>query len=344
MAFIDVDALLAPVSESEPSGPDLEYDSAFLALEEAARGKPEQQFGDTIIPAEEPDWRAVQAAATTLLGRSKDVRLAVHLLRASTRLQGLGAAAEGLRLVEGLLSRYWDSVHPMLDTTDNNDPTMRLNALAPLVDLQAFLMDVRRANLLAGRSSITGRDFELSTGKAQPTEGETVIPLAGLLQALQDGEAQQAGLLDALAGMSATVSAIDGVVNERASLSGPEFRPLKVLTQIIGDAVGQARGAQTGTESSSEAGAADASSPAGVGAMAVAAPAGALRTREDVVMALEKCCQWIELNEPSNPAPLLIRRGQRLMSMNFMDIIRDMVPDGVDQVVKLAGVPADQQY
>ncbi len=344
MAFIDVDALLAPVSESEPCGPDLEYDGAFLALEEAARGKPAQQFGDTIIPAEEPDWRTVQEAATTLPGRSKDVRLAVHLLRASTRLQGLAAAAEGLRLVEGLLARYWDGVHPMLDTSDNNDPTMRLNALAPLVDSQSFLMDVRRASLLAGRGAITGRDFELASGKAQPAEGETAIPLPGLLQALQDGEAQQAGLLDALAGMSATVAAIDAVVTERASISGPEFRPLKVLTQIIGDAVGQARGAQTGTESSSEGQTGEASAAAGAGSTAVAAPAGVLRSREDVVMALEKCCQWIELNEPSNPAPLLIRRGQRLMSMNFMDIIRDMVPDGVDQVAKLAGVPADQQY
>jgi type VI secretion system protein ImpA len=343
MAFIDVDALLAPVSESDPCGPDLEYDGAFLALEEAARGKAEQQFGDTIIPAEEPDWRTVQESATALLARSKDVRLAVHLVRAATRLQGLGAAAEGLRLVHSLLAQYWDTVHPMLDASDNNDPTMRLNALAPLVDSQAFLLDVRRANLLTSRGGITGRDFELASGKAQPSEGETSIPLAGLMQALAEAESQQSGLLGTLAGMSATVAAIDSVVNERASISGPEFRPLKLLTQIISDAARQAQGAETATESSS-AGSAGGAEATGSGPMAVAAPAGALRSREDVVQALEKVCQWIELNEPSNPAPLLIRRAQRLMSKNFMDIIRDLVPDGVDQIAKLAGVPADQQY
>ena len=64
--------------------------------------------------------------------------------------------------------------------------------------------------------------------------------------------------------------------------------------------------------------------------------------RDDAVRALEKVCEWIELNEPSNPAPLLIRRAQRLMSKNFMDIIRDLVPDGVDTIAKLAGVPSDQ--
>jgi len=39
MADIDVDALLAPLSDSAPSGADLEYDAAFLALDDASRGK-----------------------------------------------------------------------------------------------------------------------------------------------------------------------------------------------------------------------------------------------------------------------------------------------------------------
>lgn len=342
MALIDVDTLLAPVGESEPCGPDLEYDSAFLALEDAARGKAEQQFGDTIIPAEDPDWRKVQTLSGDLLARTKDVRVAVHLLRASTRLQGLGAAADGLRLIHGLLTQYWDHLHPMLDADDDNDPTMRLNALAPLVDGACFLTDVRKATLVSGRGGLTGRDLELASGKAQPHEGESVTPLAGVMQALRDGEAQQAGLLSALGGLAETVAAIDGVVTERATISGPEFRPLRVLLQAISDLARQASGAADGAldAAAAEAGG-DAAWAAGAG-MAVAVPAGMLRSREDAVQALEKVCEWIELNEPSNPAPLLIRRAQRLMSKNFMDIIRDLVPDGVDTIAKLAGVPNDQ--
>jgi type VI secretion system protein ImpA len=342
MALIDVDALLAPVSESDPCGPDLEYDSAFLALEEAARSKPEQQFGDTIIPAEEPDWRKVQSLSSELMGRTRDLRVAVHLLRSSTRLQGLAAAADGLRLISGLLSQHWDHVHPMLDADDDNDPTMRLNSLAPLVDGAGFLYDIRKSTLTAGRSAITGREFELASGKVQPNSGETVLPMAGIVQALRDGEAQQAGLIASLGGMVDTVSAIDAVISERASISGPEFRPLRVLLQSISDAARQASGAGEATDAAAAAGeGGDASATGGAVLMAVAG-AGPLRTRDDAVNALEKVCEWIELNEPSNPAPLLIRRAQRLMSKNFMDIIRDLVPDGVDQIAKLAGVPNDQ--
>jgi len=341
MALIDVDALLAPVSESDPCGPDLEYDSAFLALEEAARSKPEQQFGDTIIPAEEPDWRKVQTLSSALMGRTKDLRVAVHLMRSSTRIQGLGAAADGLRLISGLLSQHWDHVHPMLDADDNNDPTMRLNALAPLVDGAGFLYDIRKSPLTAGRSAVTGREFELASGKVQPIAGETVIPLAGVVQAIRDSEAQQAGLIEALSGMVATVDAIDAVINERASISGPEFRPLRVLLHFISDAARQASGASSETESAAAAGEGGGALATGAAALMAVAGAGPLRTRDDAVQALEKVCEWIELNEPSNPAPLLIRRAQRLMSKNFMDIIRDLVPDGVDQIAKLAGVPND---
>ena len=56
-----VEVLLTPVSESMPSGPDLEYDPDFMALESLARPVAEQQFGDTVIPAVEPDWRDIES-------------------------------------------------------------------------------------------------------------------------------------------------------------------------------------------------------------------------------------------------------------------------------------------
>jgi len=60
--------------------------------------------------------------------------------------------------------------------------------------------------------------------------------------------------------------------------------------------------------------------------------------RDDVVRTIDKLCEWIERNEPSNPAPLFLRRGQRLMTMSFVDIVKDLMPDGLDQLEKLAGI------
>ena len=68
MPPLDAGALLEAVSEDLPGGPNLEFDPDFGALERAAQGKPEQQYGDTIIPAEEPDWKDVEASGQRAAG------------------------------------------------------------------------------------------------------------------------------------------------------------------------------------------------------------------------------------------------------------------------------------
>ena len=64
-----------------------------------------------------------------------------------------------------------------------------------------------------------------------------------------------------------------------------------------------------------------------------------IRSREDAVRELERVCAWLERHEPANPAPLLIRRAQRLLQMGFIDILRDLAPEGMSSIEKIAGLP-----
>ena len=79
MAVVDVSQLLAEVSPESPCGEDLEYDPAFGEMERASQGRPEQQMGDSVKSAEDPDWKTVREKATDVLSRSKDLRAAVYL-------------------------------------------------------------------------------------------------------------------------------------------------------------------------------------------------------------------------------------------------------------------------
>src|ERR1700722_14726069 len=119
---IDVAALLAPVSEEAPCGEAVEYDAQFNELETLARGTPEQEVGDTIIPAEEPDWREVARIAQELAARSKDLRVALYVGRADVKQRALPGLTQGLDLIKGYLEQYWPAVHPQLDPEDANDP------------------------------------------------------------------------------------------------------------------------------------------------------------------------------------------------------------------------------
>jgi type VI secretion system protein ImpA len=339
MNHTDLELLLQPLPGDAPCGPDLEYDPAFMALDTASRGKPEQQFGDTLIPAQEPNWRDMQAQAKALLERTRDLRVAVHLLRAETRLDGTDGFCGGIRLVHGLLQHHWAAVHPQLDAGDNDDPTMRMNALAPLVDAATVLADLRAARVGHDRF-LTVRHLELSLGKVEP-HGDESVPAEAQLAEAAASMAQQPG--DPLATLQAAhdaVRGIEAVIDQRVGAAGaPELRPLRLLTQNLAAFVQLGRGHAAPATSDG-----DVQPSANGAAVPAATPSGrmdAIHTRADAVKALERVCEWIDRNEPTNPAPLLIRRAQRLMGKSFMDIIRDLAPDSLKDVERLAGVEPD---
>lgn len=333
MPDFDVDSLLAPLpGPAGPCGADLEYDPAFAALEEAATGKPERQYGATVIAAEPPDWAAVHEQALGLAGRTRDLRVAVWLVRSGAHTDGFIGAVRGLQLLAGLVEGCWDGLHPALDTSDGNDPTARLNALSPLCRA-AGLDDLRAAPLRPQRGSITVREIELAFGRAEPRPGEAMPTEAGatpaIAAALAASRPLAGALTDALAAAHSLVASLDARLGTAAS---PDLSPLLSLLQCLADA-----GARAGAGSRPQATA---------DAAPIAAPAsraaGVIQSREDAIRTLERVCEWIERNEPTHPAPLFIQRAQRLMQKkNFMEIIRDLVPDGLGQIEKLAGPASD---
>ena len=291
-------------------------------LRRAGAGKPEVQYGDRTYPSEPPDWPTVVDLALELAQRTRDLRLAVWLVRGGARLHGLAGAAQGLALLRGLLERHWVAVHPQLDTADNDDPTMRLSAIAPLLATGAGLADFRSATIAAVRGGLTVRDLELGLGRAGAEPGETVPTEPGVLQAL-DGllKANPEAANDARTAHDCGLAIVAAFEQHLPSDRVPDASALLGLLKVVTDAVAKCRGG---------------ASPVVDGPAAAAA--GAIVNREDAVRELERICAWIEHNQPSNPAPLLIRRAQRLINMSFMDIIRDMAPDSVSQVERLAGL------
>jgi type VI secretion system protein ImpA len=66
-----------------------------------------------------------------------------------------------------------------------------------------------------------------------------------------------------------------------------------------------------------------------------------IKSRNDIDLLLEKIYLYFEKNEPSHPAPLFIRRIQRLMTYNFYEIMKDISPESLDQLLNLIGQPAE---
>lgn len=328
---MEANTLLDPIDANAPCGPNLEYDSEFLALEQSSRAKPEQQFGKTVVPAEEPDWLDVQRRAKILLSSSKDLRLAVVLTRALARCEGMPGLAFGLNLIHELLSRYWDSLHPSLDPEDGHDPTMRLNALGPLTDPNSLLRDVRCIVLTNNGKTLSLRDALAALGMYPigPGAAPGVVEVEEVLQSPQNAQT-----IDSARNALAAVARIHSLlVDKLGDTQAPDLQPLSAMLHAIVHAV------EKNLNDIPEQPTQDASSAAMPSDQL--SLSSSIRSREDVIRLLDKICLYIERTEPANPAPLLIRRAQRLMSKNFIEIINDLAPESLAQIRHIAGVASE---
>ncbi|MBK1721534.1 type VI secretion system protein TssA [Thiocystis violacea] len=352
--MIDIQGLLAVISPDAPCGDNLEYDPAYGALERATEGKPEQQFGDTIIPAEEPDWAEVERQAVDLLARTKDLRVATHLARALAHTHGWSGFHEGLMLITGLVEQHWESLHPQLDPDDDNDPTLRVNTIITLADAESTLEGLRSAPLVdargIGRFSL--RDLQIANKELPaPKDGKAPIPELQLIEA-----AFQEVDLDRLQATMASIEgalALTGVIEtqfaERVGIdAAPDLEPLSELIQTARKAVlkplteraGIAPDAEDGECAETGTGA-ETEDRATSGKAIANANLGAINNRADVVRALDLLIDYYRRQEPSSPIPLLLVRAKRLVSKDFLEILEDLAPDGLSQAQVIRGPQSD---
>jgi type VI secretion system protein ImpA len=63
----------------------------------------------------------------------------------------------------------------------------------------------------------------------------------------------------------------------------------------------------------------------------------------DVINALDRIMDYYARQEPSSPIPILLARAKRLVNADFMTIVKDMAPSGVDNVSLIGGL-SDEAY
>jgi len=337
-----VEALQAPISEGSPSGEDLGYDPAFQALETASQGRPEQQFGSTVIPAVEPEWPAVADQAEALLRRTKDVRAAVLLLRAAARQQGIAGFSMGLALLTGLLDTFWDGIHPTLDAEEDNDPTTRLNALAPLADESMVLRDLYDARIgnAQGIGPIRVRDVAVAHNElaAVGNEGLSASQVQGGLELIHADDPQ---IFQTLLGIQPMAARLQALLADRTGLfDAVDLTRLRSIARVLHQVT--ANFTNSPSEAADEGAGAQAAGSDGAPAVRATAP-GEIRSRADALQMLDRVIRYLEQTEPGNPAPLLIARAKQLIGVNFFEIMANLAPNALDTIETVTGKrPSDE--
>lgn len=351
MSIIDVESLLSEITADAPCGEDLEYDPQFAEMEKEAQGTPERQYGDTIIPGEPPNWRGVGKAALGLLERTRDLRVAAYLTRAVLNTDGLTGFTDGLALIEGLIEQHWDNVYPQLDPEDDNDPTLRINTIVGLCDPETTLHDLRATPLVSSRSlgRFSLRDAQIAAGIITPiaTDEEHTPPN----QTMIDGAFQDADLEELQATADAVTEAMEHAARIEALLTdqvgvteAPDMSSLAgVLKEIRHVLVEQLERRGVGMGGEDEAGeiieGATATGGAPAGQRMIV---GEIASREDVIRTLDKICEYYKRYEPSSPVPFMLKRAKKLVTMDFVELLRDLAPNATEQTDLIFGLQPEE--
>lgn len=330
------------VSIDLPCGPFIDDDDGleddFVMLESIAR----INQGSLILDGSDEgvDWRDMLSRCEALMKQTKDVRVYIFLAQAALHLKRLPGLAGAFQLIRTSMSEYWTEMHPILDDAKDETPwrIMTLNELSgdSLISLLTATPIVESKQ--AG--NFTLRDIKLAKGEIQLVENsEEVIPEMGLIEAAFQESGQEA-----LAASLNLVNQIqDDITQLQDQLSASEcsharygwdklITNLKYIAGVYSQYVTVSVEEVVEEEGESEPGASD---------MEVMVKSSGINNRTDVLEALGKICEYYAKYEPSSPVPILVERTKKLVTMDFMSIMKELSPEGVKQVELIAGVDAN---
>lgn len=344
----ELSALKNPLSSKSPSGPNLEYDQKFGDMERAAVGRKEQEFGDTLIEAEAPDWKSLRSLSLELCQKTHDLRVGVRLAESLVHLEGLSPLPAALELLANWIETEWETLHPALDPDDDNDPTIRINAFADLVHPERMLRAIQDVPLAVaqGHRPVCYRELiESGSTNDEHNDARSAGEINAVFLACDQDQ-----LLSVQASVRESLTALDRLETQLADRVGtvqtPEFGPLRHLLRRIDTLLIEHRNGGQNSEpdeasSADETSLDDHTSPLmeTTNSVCPAPPTnpGTISNRQEVVNTLRRICDYYQRHEPSSPVPLLLQRAERLATMNFMDILQEMASAGLPQAEEICG-------
>ena len=186
------------------------------------------------------------------------------------------------------------------------------------------------------------RDIAVAEGEqTPPADMENVPDAAQVTAAFQDTDEETlTATADAVAQALADVEAINAAFDEHTPGQGPDLDPLLDAIKLANSRLAAARGVSADSGDAAAEEGADGGAPASAPAAAAAGGGGVggINSPTDVENALDRIIAYYERCEPSSPLPILLLRAKNLVNKDFLTIVKDMAPGGVENVNLIGGI------
>ncbi len=368
-SIIDLEALLAPISEEQPTGVEFTLlDKSFLDVKDAyteARNLVKEQQDKLLsggLDSQGKPWRVIPAAdwskiiemtSSALAKESKDFRLAGWLAEALLRKHGVVGLNEGLLLCKGLCERYWENIRPVATKEDGHGVT--ISTFATLVAdstypaiLATVLVEGTKPNERAARR-YTALDYANAKDPKGRVAGpdETIVELPEFMSVAGVTPPEfHAKNLSAVVSCISTLSwfgeffRTNCLPDEYDEPTAPGVSGLKSelerVKRMIEELGGTNLPGAPGDENS-EAVAGDNT------AVQSATTGGGQMTRESAFRTIEEIARFFERTEPHTPVYFALRKVVRWGRMPLPELLAELIEDGgtMESVRKLIGLPQE---
>lgn len=320
---LDLGRLLAPVSDEDPTGPDLAYDPARYEIEQAFETEVSIDASGVEAAPAEVDWRTIVERIVAQSDRTKDLWLAAYLCRAGARAGQLDTVEVGAKTLCGLLEAYWPTVHPRLEEYGFQG---RKGPCDSLVSQAQFVAPLRKITLInhprLGRYSID--DFERFRLGGESEEGYGMFRAA-----LEDLQGEGLGeIVERLNAIEDSLRRADLVLTANADESGA------TNFKAAYEALGQMRRAVQAfspepAEEIQEPSVQPHVAPSSFSNASVSA--ARIETRDEVIRTLDALSDYYQRKEPGHPILSLMRRAREWVGLDFMSILEDIAPGSLEE-------------
>ena len=328
----DIKSLLAPISESNPTGEDMSFSTEFSEIKEARRADDDLPQGEWARENKVAEWASVQQRTIDLLQtRTKDLQLAAWLSEALTHQHGFPGLYAGMTLMREIMMAYWDTLYPPID----DELAIRagkiswLNStLAPVIETIPLTAQseggygLRHWNEAKDVDNVARRD---PAAAKRLVDEENKLTSDAINKAVAaTPEAFYESLYSDLVACQDAFKLLDNLVDMKFADEAPSLANLKNVIESCSQLV---------TRIAKEKGMLGADGDAGsqnegrVSTRMGAEPGGRLGSREEALRKLAEVAQYFRANEPHSPVAYLVDRAAKWGHMTFDQWLQEVIKD-----------------
>ena len=345
----DLEALLAPIAPEAPAGPSMRYHALYAGIRQA------REEEDASLPMgvwerklKKADWHQVEALCTDVLAHhAKDLQVAAWLVEAWLQLYQIGGFNAGIALLQGLVERFWDSVHPQIEDGDDdaraapfvwiNDNLSRTLLLKLTVLKVPACMPPVVTLALWDQTLVQERQQETDAGTEQL--GEKALTRDRIMAATQGQNLQ--GLLrlhEGLVQANEQWQALTTCLDRKMTVNPPSIsRVGEMVRRVERLALSLIAGRFPKPSAPASAAAADATAEADAAeplpaepTLVVAGMPPVFTSREEAYLQLSAIASFLQEREPHSPTPYLVRRAVKWGSMPLAELMREILREEGD--------------